>query len=165
MIWAPETSKPPLLKEKAEQNVLRRIGTEGLTPVTTDGFDLIRLVHQPLGTYLNGLGRELNKLSEEGPWPARALKVGACLAIVAYYHSGYDQHIDEDALAAGSLLAELGGIPDTFTVSASLDPVLIDFNRQVTSVDALNDGGAGFAQVVGIGSGAVRHYLQQAIAA
>ena len=129
MFWTPETNKPPLLNEEVEERVLRRINTEGLAPVTSEGFDLIRLVHQPLGNYLNGLGRSLNELSDEGPWPARALKTGACLTMLAYRYSGYEQLVDEDALAAGSLLAELGGIPDTFAVSASLDPVLIDFNR------------------------------------
>jgi hypothetical protein len=165
MFWIPETNKPPLIEEDAEKVLIERIQKEGIVPVSTDGFELIRLVHQPLGRYLNGMGRELNSLSAEGPWPARALKLGACLTMLAYYHSGYEQHVDEDAVAAGSLLAELGGIPETFAVSVSLDPLLVDFNRQVLSDTALRDEEGGFTQVVSIGSGVVRHYLQQAIAA
>jgi hypothetical protein len=46
MFWIPETNKPPLIEEDAEKVLIERIQKEGIVPVSTDGFELIRLVHQ-----------------------------------------------------------------------------------------------------------------------
>jgi hypothetical protein len=163
MLWIPE-QKEPLLTDEAEVAMFEKIAAEGLVHVASKGFYMIRAEHSALGLYLNEFGSRLNHLSNELDWPERALKMGASLTALAYHERGFYQTVDEETVATGVMLAEIGGIPETYVVSASIDPVLVDFNAEVTRMDGLRDDEGGMAQVFHIGSGIARHYMQQAIA-
>lgn len=163
-LWVPEM-KEPLLTEEVEFAMFEKIAADGLMQVASQGFYLIQEEHTPLGTYLDAFGEQLTLLSDEGDWPARALKIGASLTALAYRERGFYQEIDETAITTGALLADIGGIPETFITSTVTDPILLDFNTEVTRMDRLRDVSGGLTQVYNIGAGITRHYMQQVIAA
>lgn len=121
---------------------------------------------EPFGAYLDRFGFELNYKRPEGIWPARVLKMGATLAWIAYRASGYTQIIDDDAFSTGTFLAELWGVPDAYTTSYFEDYRLQRLMRLVLhNAPDLQEVGTGYAQVLTLGAGSTRHYLQPAVLA
>lgn len=155
----------PRVSQDARANLSLLMGEKGVPAIVATGREIIRTKHAPLAGYIIRLGQRYNTLSTEGPWPLAALKMGASLSIVAYQDSGYSQEVDECAIEFGTLLAELDGIPDAYLLSLNADSGLSDVPAEVIEIDHIRDKGGGIVQMLGIGAGCARHYLQQAITA
>lgn len=164
-LWVP-TMEPPQIDEDTEREMISRLAELGITGVTDPALPSLRWEHRPFGRYINRWGRNLNELSEEGIWPKQILKRGAALALAAYREAGYFQIIDEDAFEIGALKMVMYGTTETFEISLSEDPRLQEVVAAATDTPELwEDKGGGMGQVLAIGAGSARYYLQQAIAA
>jgi hypothetical protein len=169
-IWIPETI-PPQVTPLAEEALLGRVLEQGIDNITGEGLDVLRSEHVPLAEYLDRLGFTLNGLSTEGFWPDKVLKTAASVSILAYRETGYFQTVDEDIFNAGASIAATTGVPDAYTISCVLDSNLqnlldtIQETPELIEVAADRRHQGGYQQVVSIGGGCVRHYLQQALAA
>ena len=164
-IWVPEIG-PPQVSGDAEVIVLNRILEEGVTFVSGQEIDRLQEEHEPLAAYLDELGFDLNRLSEEGFWPERTLKIGAALSMLAYRETGYFQLIDTDHFELGKFVADLYGIPEAYASSFLEDSGLKALIDAITGApDFKHDDGGGYAQVLSIGAGCVRHYMKHSLAA
>ncbi len=168
-LWTPEV-EPPQVTQAAEAVILQQTLEHGAVAVAKEGYKLIRTDHEPLVTYLDALGTVLDGQSAEGMWPSRILKLGASISALAYRETGYFHAIDTEALEAGELKARPLGIPEAYAISYVLDPGLQSLTVAVSEVPEFTEGAVvdrrdsgGFEQVMNIGAGCVRHYLQQAV--
>lgn len=164
-IWRPEL-QPPLATDDAIQTVMDNVMSEGVFAVTNAVYARLQSEDEPFGEYLDRFGYGLNQVSAEGLWPERILKMGAALAKVAYVKSGYYQVIDSDVFDSGTFLAELWGVPDAYQTSFIEDPGLQKLIRMVLEkAPDLQNEDRGYEQIIEIGAGSTRHYLQPAVLA
>lgn len=73
--------------------------------------------------------------------------------------------VAEEILEAGSQLASEQGIPETYLSSLPQDPKLDYITSAIAEHRDMQDPHGGYQQVLGIGAGCTRYYLQQALAA
>ncbi|HSH18017.1 MAG TPA: hypothetical protein VK978_01400 [Candidatus Saccharimonadales bacterium] len=166
-IWTPEYN-PPQINETALTTV-RLLLDEDYAGTINDATTDLDTRHDAFGSFLDQFGFALNKASEEGIWPAKTLKAAAAVTLLAYREAGIFTVIDEKAVKMGRFTAELYGIPDTYVVSMHDDKGLMRITDAVQEKPAFNDSHlaaqhtGGYGQVLQLGSGCARHYLQQAI--
>lgn len=163
-LWLPETT-PPQVSESARLTVLERVFQVGVGGMEQQALSLLETQHEPFAEYLNRLGFQLNNISAEGLWPERALKVGAALSALAYQESGYFQTIDEEAFAVGCMVADLESVPEAYVMSLCTDTGLQELLGAVHEAPDFAADRGGYGQVLQIGAGCTRHFMQQAIAA
>lgn len=163
-LWVP-AMEPPQIDEDAKNAMLSRLRERGVIKVASVAVTDIRDDHKPYDRHLDRWGRELNGLSEEGIWPLDALKMGAALALAAYREAGYYQTIDDTAVEIGDFVAEMQGVPDIYIMSLNEDLRLQAVIAAASRAPEFLDDEGGMVQVLGLGAGSARHYLQQAIAA
>lgn len=163
-IWTPDNS-PPQLTDIAANILEEQLQQHG---IVDEALALLEK-EELLMAFLDEFGFELNQASAEGPWPAKTLNIGAAFTLMAYRTAGVHATIDSQAIESGNFLAELYGVPETYVVSSLGDSRLVDMTRKIfsshifdeSSADARSKGG--YEQIGTIGSGCVRHYLQQAV--
>lgn len=139
-------------------------------PVAKEGLSILLASQRPLARYVSSLGETLNAASHEGLWPSRALRMGAAFGMAAYHETGYYHEVDSRSLLTGAERALELGVPEAYQISYVLDShlnSLLDIVQEVPDLrehanDSRDQGG--YRQVLAIGAGCVRHYLQQAIA-
>ncbi len=163
-LWIP-TATPPQLSEEAQTAVLTFVLEEGVTPITKAALRTLQSEQEPLGEYLDRFGFNLNTQSTEGFWPERVLKMGASLTLLAYREMGYLHQIDTTSFEKGSAAALLQGIPEAYISSMYDDVGLVDLINTVVTTPELSNSEGGYEQVLAIGAGCTRFYIQQAIAA
>jgi hypothetical protein len=163
MLWLPFGS-PPKVKPEDGKAVVRRVSELGEYEVIRDGLHRLEVHQSPIMGYLDRLGFELNKLSEEGFWPERSLRFGAVIAYLSYLESGYYQEIDDDMFSLGFELALMDGIPDSYTSSYYADNTLQHTLEEVR-VACNMPSGEGIDQISSMGAGVMRFYMQHALAA
>ena len=163
-LWLPEAT-PPQVSDEARLTVLERVLAVGIGETERQGLALIQAKHEPLAVYLDRFGFSLNNVSAEGLWPERVLKIGASLSALAYQESGYFQTVDDEALAVGTMIAEIDGIPDVYELSLCTDGGLLELVDAVHDAPDFATDQGGYAQILYIGAGCTRHFMQQAIAA
>ena len=167
VLWLPETA-PPQVSEEAQQTVALRLLTEGIVPISRTALSALETTHEPLATYIDRFGFDLNRFSMEGHWPERVLKIGASVGMLAYRETGYFQTVDEDAFALGAAQAIRDGIPEAYLSSRCQDQNLQALMSIVADahelVEPASDSG-GYQQILDIGAGCVRYYMQQSLAA
>ncbi len=164
MLWLPETT-PPQVTESARLTVLEQMLELGVGGIEHQGLELLEARHEPLADFLNRLGFQLNAISTEGMWPERVLKIGASLSALAYQESGYTQSVDENAIAFGSMLANIEGVPEAYVMSLYADAGLQELLGAVRETPDFARDQNGYAQVLCIGAGCTRHFMQQSLAA
>lgn len=162
--WVPEIT-PPQLSREAYENMSLKVLEHGIHDVAHKGLADLQTQHEPFAEYLDRLGFALNNISTEGLWPERTLKIGAAIALLGYQESGYFHLVDQTALEIGTLIAELEGIPEAFSMSFALDGNLVELLDTTHDAPDFKADQGGYAQVLRIGAGCTRHYMQQAIAA
>lgn len=140
---------------------------------------------EPLGEYVGQLGNALDTSSTdglhvlipkskyagseiEGYWAQGVLKMGSAIALSAYRETGYHEVVDEQVLQTGVLFAELGGIPHSYAVSSQEDAGLVSLVEVLVEADELREAAVGpqadvLRNILFIGAGCTRHYLQQAV--
>lgn len=170
-LWTPGFGVPPQVTPDAQISLLNRVIEEGIQPMVDDGLRILREESEPYAEYIDRFGFTLNQLSAEGFWPDKALKIGASLGMLAYRESGYFEAVDDDAFLVASERAKTVGIPEAYTISLIWDGSLInvlDGLREApdiseTAIDVRHWGGQ--RQIIEMGAGCTRHYLQQALVA
>lgn len=91
--------------------------------------------------------------------------------MLAYRETGYYQELDEDAFEAGAEVAKVIGIPEAYEISCALDPklstllVTVQETPELAEKAAMADMRGGYGQILTMGAGCVRHFLQQKVAA
>ena len=163
-IWTPGYN-PPQVSYEATLAMLEELVEDGYTPLVARGQELLHSAQESLGEYIDRLGFQLNGLSDAGPWPDIMVKIGSAIAMCAYRETGYFQIVDEEIFNVGCLLATIDGIPDTFFTSAQADKSLQTLLGNVLSLPDFRDEEGGFQQIMTIGAGCTRYFMQQALAA
>ena len=162
--WVPE-STPPQVTQIAADAVLLELLDGGVIDTTARYLHRLEEDNELLGTYVDALGLELNKLTDDSDWPRRILRLGAASAYFAYRETGYYQTVTTEAFQIGSQLAALEGVPEAYVRSLVSDPLLESLLSTVKDTVIVGNEDAGVTQVLHIGAGCTRHFLQQAIAA
>ncbi len=163
-LWTPEHALPQLTQETVE-NLQNYIHQFGAIEIANGALEQLQSRQQRIGAYLDEFGFRLNALSNEDFWPAWALRLGASLAHLAYEDSGQTTTVDK-TFDLSHELAEMQGIPDTYTTSMYDDQGL-----QAVIQTAFEDNrlqmkdGQGLLQVSIIGAGCVRFFMQAALSA
>lgn len=171
MLWTPDLAAPPQLSEEAERTVTLKVLEHGVIPVANHALEQLQNEDQAYADYLDRFGFTLNQLSTEGFWPERMLKIGAALTLLAYREASYVPTIDEEAVTIGNMLAQLDGIPEAYLTALTLDQKLNNLTGAIIEAPDFSERGmgstdtGGYRQVLEIGAGCTRHYVQQAIAA
>jgi hypothetical protein len=169
-LWIPEYT-PPQVTAEAEDAVLGQVLEFGLDRATRSGTEIIESTHEPLAEYLDRFGFALNTLAAEGLWADKVLKTGAAISMLAYRETGYFHEIDDESFDAGAEAAKVLGIPEAYNISFILDANLITLIEAVQDTPKLAESASmpdmqgGYGQVLKLGAGCVRHFLQQSIAA
>ncbi len=163
-LWIPQQT-PPQISEEAQSVVLSLVLEEGITPIANTALLDLQYSEELLGEYLDRLGYDFNKISAEGFWPERVLKIGASLALLAYRETGYLQTINETAFEQANMIAMLEGIPEAYFSSTYADLGLVQLLDNVIEAPELREEDGGYYQMLTIGAGCTRFYMQQAIAA
>ena len=163
-LWTPEHDAPQL-SETAKTTVEVLMLEHGVVEVGRFYFSRLDSDHEAFAEYLDRFGDALNNLAPESLWPERTLKTGAVIAMLAYQQAGYLQTIDDQAIAIGEIAADIEGIPDAYSVRLHADPLLVELMGTAQNSRDFKVDEGGYAQVLDIGAGCTRHYLQQAIAA
>lgn len=165
-IWLPE-KEPPLVDGDAITKIMDRVLERGLVAIAYRELSVLKKESKAFNAFVKNFGTKLNELSTEGPWPDRAFKMGVALARVAYSESGYYQVIDGDAVDSGNFLAELWGEPDIYQTRYHEDESLRILVQAAidNAPDLVPDPELGYSQIITIGAGATRHYLQPAVLA
>lgn len=171
MLWTPDIASPPQLSEDAERSITLQVFERGVMPVANQALELLQNEDEAYADYLDRFGFELNRISSEGFWPERVLKVGAALTLLAYREASYVPVIDEETVNIGNTLAQLDGIPEAYLTALALDQTLGNLTGTILDAPDFSERGmgnvatGGYRQVLEIGAGCTRHYVQQAIAA
>ncbi len=160
-LWIPE-QKPPQIKPEVTDAILDRILGEGLTKVYQDTLPVFRDTQALLREQLKGVKTE----GLEDKRPILAVRAATVLTVFAYQESGYDQEVDGEAWYLGNMDAELEGVPEAFIKSVYLDNELQRLLEVIPETPEFHDGAEkyDYPQLLKIGGGSVRHYLQYAIA-
>lgn len=163
-LWLPAVT-PPQISEEAHELVIAEVLEKGLIDTSRRAQASLSLEDQALSNYIDKLGHEMSFASPDIPWHKNVLRLGAGLAWRAYRETGYYQAIDEH-FATGEILAELDGIPEAYLTSLECDLKLISLidHSIEDGVEAVLQR-VDIKQVLGIGAGCVRFYLQQAVVA
>lgn len=158
--WLPEHNEPRLTLA-AERMVVDRIMGEGVGPVSQTALDRLQNDNEPLGAYLDELGFDLNRQSDEGFWPERVLKIGASLTRLAYHESGYPGQMDEGTLGLSIELAQFDGIPRAYLTSVFDDFVLKRLMGDVfLAPDFRAPEDTGYLSALDLGAGCVRYHMR-----
>lgn len=165
-LWTPDIL-PPQITPEAKLAVLEQVTGAGISATTGEKIPELQEEQEALALYLDQFGFDLNQRSTEGIWPERALKIGATVAFLAYKESGYTLALDKQTFEMYSMLAELEGIPEAYLTSMHYDFELLDLTLALRASKELEtpDRCDGYGQIIGIGAGCRRYYLQQAMAA
>lgn len=164
-IWTPELT-PPQLTDEAVRLLCLQIEEEGVQEVATRALVTLQNEDEALAVCLDEFGMALNASTPEGIWPAKILMAGAALARQAYREAGFIDTVDENAVGLGRMIAEVSGIPDTYVMSVHEDTRLLDMTMQTAQLPAFDDSHklvanrGRYTQVLGLGAGFTRHYLQ-----
>ncbi|HSH55797.1 MAG TPA: hypothetical protein VK983_03155 [Candidatus Limnocylindrales bacterium] len=169
-LWVPEKT-PPQVTESAEQTLLLTAFDVGIFEMAEQGTEILHTEQEPLASYIDRFGFALNKYYEdEASWAGKVLKVGASIGVLAYRDSGFYEVIDDACIESGTMLAKETGIPEAYAIQPLLDPHLASLLETIQETPLLGEYNVdpsqrgGYAQVLTIGAGCVRHYLQQALA-
>lgn len=167
LLWIPERSEPQVTKEAREALTAEFKEAGSIVPLIKTGREVINNEeHQAFRSYIDELGFDLNCRSLEGAWPHRALKSGGSIAMHAYRKAGYQQNIGEFALTTGQFAAEIDGIPEAYFSSLNEDFNLTAIMMMVLESDDLRaPDPSGYYEVMGIGAGCVRFYMEKELAA
>jgi hypothetical protein len=166
-LWTPE-NLPPQLSETATVE-FQTLLQHDVAPVLNRAFVELEEENEPFATFLDEFGFNLNQASSEGIWPERALKTGAAVTLLAYRQEGITNAVDERAIELGRFVAELHGVPTTYLERALEDSQLqklttaLSKNPLYDESKLIPENQGGYLQVLELGSGCARHYLQQAI--
>jgi hypothetical protein len=167
LFWLPETT-PPQVSDVAVDTVLSRVLQEGVIATSKAALQTLEADEENLAGYLDRFGFDANAISDEGYWPERVLKIGASLTLLAYRESGYTQTISDERLAVSAALANLEGVPEAYFSSYWQDAGLQSLISSVGDADSFQGPlveSAGYHQLLDMGAGCVRFYLQGAVAA
>lgn len=165
VFWLPEAT-PPQLSDESVTTIETRILEDGIAEACKPGLQRLENSTAGFATYLDQLGFNLNDLSDEGLWPARVLKIGASLTWAAYREAGYSQPIDDESLAISHAIAGLEGVPDAYFSSLWQDQRLLSLIETVSEAQLFNTYSyGGYRQMLDMGAGCVRFYMQGALAA
>ncbi len=160
----PDT-KPPQLSEYARDVVIQKISEKGLINTSLSAREAFSSKYQKLSDYIDILGIEMSFKSKDLHWHKDAIRIGAGLAWYAYYETGFFQNIDTHFDSAETL-AKRDGVPETYLSSLVCDQKLTSLiNVSIQKGPEMALQRSDIRQVLDIGAGCVRFYLQQAVIA
>lgn len=169
-LFLPEAT-PPLVTPEAKDEVSTEILTLGIVGLweeaVVDFYERQPILFHHILEGCNFLDAEGNSINDDRP--DRVFRTGAVIAERAYVKSGFDLSVDNpDKFDIAFWEAEWTGIPDAYLVKGIADTALQDLLAVMLDVPQMQDGAeeyGGYEQILGIGAGFTRHYLQHELAA
>lgn len=168
MLWLPEHT-PPQVTEEAKEQVSQQLLEHGLSVVAEEALHALQTDCDPLAAYLDELGFTLNQVSAEGLWASRLLNIGAAITFFAYREADYFPPINKLTIELGQMTAKAEGIPEAYVTSLHSDYALMDLLQTISESyvfredTLLTTDQGGFRQVLDLGAGCTRFYMQQAL--
>lgn len=165
LLWSPLRNQPQV-SPAVETELVSEIAHGGITDVTVEGLKILRRHQGLLLDYLESMGLILNNLTHECGWPSHTLRIGSAVAMYAYYETGYEHNVESEAVNMGYLAAQIEGIPKAYFSSLGRDDKLAKIMEATTKSSTFDAPDSdGYKQVLDIGAGCVRFFMEQALAA
>lgn len=157
-LWTPQHI-PPQLTSTGHDELLNQMLENGPVDLAVKAFDELRDSQPDFCFYLDEMALVLNSLSKEGPWPVRALRVGAALAYLGYQYSQQLVDIDE-TLDLTKEAAFREGVPEAYAANVYKDRLLADVIDAACEPAERKDG---FFQISNMGAGCLRFHTERAL--
>lgn len=158
---------PPQVATAVREKLANDMLAHGLWNLWDTALPVFSIKHRDLKDFVASFVFEQSGTLIEDERPRRAFRVGAVVAGLAYLQSGFDQNVEGDVFSLANLDAKLEGIPDVFVLSYAVDPELQNLVSLMLDTPEMQDGAelGSYEQILAIGAGCTRHYLQYAVAA